>query len=88
MYAAPSDRAEVSVHGSNQSLVIEVRCTDRIGLLHDLAAALHELALDVDVAKVDTRGTRVVDVFYIRSEAVPASVIPTIKSALSAACAL
>ncbi|MBT8208063.1 MAG: ACT domain-containing protein, partial [Acidimicrobiia bacterium] len=88
MYSTPSDNAEISVHGSNQSLVIEVRCTDRVGLLHDLAAALHELELEVDVAKVDTRGNRVVDVFYIRAEGVPASVIPTIKTALSAACAL
>lgn len=87
-YATLSDAAAVSVHGSNQSLVIEVRCTDRIGLLHDLAAALHELGLEVDVAKVDTRGTRVVDVFYVRAEGVPASAIPSIKSALSAACAL
>jgi [protein-PII] uridylyltransferase len=45
--------------------VFEVRCSDRVGLLHDLAAVFAEHGFDVEVARVDTRGDRVVDVFYV-----------------------
>jgi [protein-PII] uridylyltransferase len=55
--------AEESAH----STVVEVRAPDALGLLHAIAAALGDLDLDVRVAKIDTRGDRVVDVFYVRS---------------------
>jgi len=52
---------------SEHSTVVEVRAEDALGLLHAIAAALGDLDLDVRVAKIDTLGDRVVDVFYVRS---------------------
>jgi [protein-PII] uridylyltransferase len=45
--------------------VIEVMTKDRPGLLFLLAQALHEMALTIAVAKINTEGTRVADVFYV-----------------------
>ena len=42
---------------------IDVRTHDRIGLLHDLAAAMSNLRLDVKLAKIDTRAGEAIDVF-------------------------
>lgn len=47
--------------------VIELRADDRPGLLHDIAATLFEAGLDIRLAKIETRGSRVIDVFYLRS---------------------
>lgn len=46
--------------------VIEVNGTDRIGFLHDIAAALVESGLVIATAHVATYGTRAVDVFYVK----------------------
>lgn len=54
---------EESVH----STVVEVRAPDALGLLWAITASLTELDLDIHVAKIDTLGPRVVDVFYVRS---------------------
>ena len=51
---------------SEHSTVIEVRTSDAIGLLYGIAGALGDLDLDIHVAKIDTLGARVVDVFYVR----------------------
>lgn len=53
---------------SDHSSVIEVRTTDALGLLYAIATALGDLDLDIHVAKIDTLGARVVDVFYVRTE--------------------
>ena len=52
---------------SAHSTVVEVRAPDALGLLWAIAASLTELDLDIHVAKIDTLGARVVDVFYVRS---------------------
>jgi len=52
---------------SPHSTVIEVRSPDAMGLLFAIAAAVGELDLDIHVAKIDTLGSRVVDVFYVRT---------------------
>jgi len=62
-------RVEVLVDtaASERFTVVEVHCADRVGLLHDIARALFELGLDIQLAKVDTQGRDVVDTFYVRS---------------------
>jgi len=52
---------------SEHSTVVEVRATDALGLLYAVTAALSYLVLDIRVAKIDTLGERVVDVFYVRT---------------------
>jgi [protein-PII] uridylyltransferase len=68
-----SDRPSPSVstaividhRASLRHTVIEVLTKDRPGLLFALAQALHELGLTIAVAKINTEGTRVADVFYV-----------------------
>jgi [protein-PII] uridylyltransferase len=52
---------------STHSTVVEVRAPDALGLLWAITASLSDLDLDIHVAKIDTLGHRVVDVFYVRS---------------------
>ena len=69
-YAAgePVDpRVAILQDASAHSTVIEVRSTDVLGLLYAITAAMSELDLDIHVAKIDTLGERVVDVFYVRT---------------------
>ncbi|HEY7875169.1 MAG TPA: [protein-PII] uridylyltransferase, partial [Actinomycetota bacterium] len=54
---------------SEHSTVIEVRAPDALGLLYAITAGLSDLYLDIHVAKIDTLGSRVVDVFYVRTSA-------------------
>ncbi|MBA2726265.1 MAG: hypothetical protein H0U53_09775, partial [Actinobacteria bacterium] len=49
------------------STVIEVRAVDALGLLYAITKAIEDLDLDIHVAKIDTLGKRVVDVFYVRT---------------------
>lgn len=60
---------EVRVHPRNGGLTIDIRANDRVGLLHDLAAALALLGLEVDLAKVDTRGKEAIDIFEVSNPA-------------------
>ena len=53
---------DASVFRRDDHLTIEVRAFDRVGLLYDLATAIHGLGLDIQLAKIDTRGLKVVDV--------------------------
>jgi [protein-PII] uridylyltransferase len=66
----PGIDAPVTVTVDNEAsdffTVIEVGAPDRIGLLHDITAALAELRLDVHLAKVATFTGRVIDAFYVR----------------------
>ena len=45
------------------AVVVELRGTDRIGLLHQVAAALEECRVDLRWARVATLGASVVDSF-------------------------
>jgi [protein-PII] uridylyltransferase len=46
--------------------VVEVFAKDKPGLLYRLASALHGLGLSIALSKINTEGTRVADVFYVR----------------------
>ncbi len=67
-------RAEIptTVHVDNTASegysVLEVSTADRLGLLYAITRALHALAVDIHLAKVDTIGQEVVDAFYVRRE--------------------
>jgi [protein-PII] uridylyltransferase len=69
-YPPPIEGVPVQVTVDNTTsdfyTVVEVSAPDRIGLLFDLARALHDLQLDVHLAVVATYGVRVVDAFYVR----------------------
>jgi [protein-PII] uridylyltransferase len=54
--------AAASVFRQADRVTIEVRTSDRVGLLFDLATAIYSLGLDIQLAKIDTRGPTVVDV--------------------------
>jgi len=51
---------------SPRHTVVEVFTKDRPGLLYTLAHALHELRLSIAISKINTEGTRIADVFYVR----------------------
>jgi [protein-PII] uridylyltransferase len=52
--------------GSPRHTIIEVYAKDRAGLLYALAQALYALGLSITLSKINTEGTRVADVFYVR----------------------
>jgi [protein-PII] uridylyltransferase len=52
---------------SETSTVIEVRAPDTLGLLYAITSAISALDLDINVAKIDTLGERIVDAFYVRT---------------------
>jgi [protein-PII] uridylyltransferase len=51
---------------SSTATVIDVTATDGIGLLYRVTRALADLDLDIRSARVETRGTHVLDAFYVR----------------------
>lgn len=75
--ATPPVRTQVGIddRASPRHTVIEVMTRDRPGLLYAIADALYRLGLVIAVAKIDTEGTRVADVFYV-SEASGEKVAP------------
>lgn len=64
-----SGAARVRVSDDGRRTSIEIKTRDRIGLLHDLLRAVHELGLDLDLARIDTRADQAVDTFLVRDEA-------------------
>lgn len=57
---------EVAEDPAGRSTVVEVRTLDRVGVLYAIATTLAELELDIVVARIQTLGHEVVDVFYLR----------------------
>jgi len=55
----------VDNNASAKYTVVDVFTRDRGGLLHEIARTLHELDLSIAVAKVNTEGQSVADVFYV-----------------------
>lgn len=61
-----TSKVVVSDDPGGRATVIEVRALDRIGVLYAIATALAELELDIVMARVQTMGHEVTDVFYLR----------------------
>ncbi|MCH2108272.1 MAG: [protein-PII] uridylyltransferase [Polyangiaceae bacterium] len=70
--ARPAPDVKVSVNIDNRCAsrhtVIEVTAPDRSGLLFRLASALNQAGLSVELAKINTEGNAVADVFYVVDE--------------------
>ena len=65
--AAPAPlRIRLDDEALEDATLIDVTAPDRVGLLYDLTRALRELDLDIDFAKVVTKGNRAVDVFHVQ----------------------
>jgi [protein-PII] uridylyltransferase len=66
--AAPAVETEILFddRASPRFTIVEVYARDRPGLLHDVAQALYDLGLSISLSKINTEGTRVADVFYVR----------------------
>jgi len=73
-YPQPPRRADIETKvsidndASREYSVLEVSAPDRRGLLYAVTKALHELRIDIHLAKVDTIGPEVFDAFYIRRQ--------------------
>ncbi len=52
--------------GSADYSILEIRAADRLGLLYAITSVLHEVGLDIHMAKVNTLGHEIVDAFYVR----------------------
>ena len=66
----PKIASEVSVdnRASTQNSVIEVTTSDMMGLLFWLSHTLQILGLQITLAKINTEGSQVADVFYVTDE--------------------
>ena len=55
----------VDIELSEECLIVEVFTIDRVGLLYELARAIHEMQLVIRFARIATELDQVVDVFYV-----------------------
>jgi [protein-PII] uridylyltransferase len=64
---SPAVQTDVSVDNrcATRDSVIEVTTRDQLGLLFWLSNALQSLGLTISLAKINTEGTQVADVFYV-----------------------
>ena len=62
----------VSIDDASNDGVITIRCADRIGRLAEVLSILRELDLEIRLAKLDSRGGEVIDVFHVPIASVPA----------------
>lgn len=59
-------RVRISNEVDPELTLVDVTAPDRVGLLHALTCALSETQLDIQLAKVATKGERAVAVFHVR----------------------
>jgi len=64
--AAKPPRVEIDNDVSAYYTVIDIYANDRIGLLNDLARAMTQLGLYIEVSKISTKVDQVADVFYVK----------------------
>jgi [protein-PII] uridylyltransferase len=65
VHDGPPPSVVVHPDASRSATVLEVRASDRPGLLHDICVILERLELDIRSAHLDTLGPQAVDVFYV-----------------------
>ncbi len=67
---APTGPPEIRFNNtaSDRYSVVEVRATDRVGLLYDMLRVLSDSGLDINSAVISTDRHRVFDVFYVLDE--------------------
>jgi len=58
-------KVEIDNSSSDFYTIIEVHAQDRIGLLYTITKVMHDLNLDIHLAKVSTNVDKVIDVFYV-----------------------
>jgi [protein-PII] uridylyltransferase len=72
-WARPGPRVKTEIHVDNASsprfTIVDVYTRDRTDLLHVIARTLHQKGLTISLAKVNTEGQRVADVFYVQTPA-------------------
>jgi [protein-PII] uridylyltransferase len=63
----PGVETEVNVDNwaATEHTVLEITTRDRLGLLFRLARAIQQAGLTIELAKINTEGNRVADVFYV-----------------------
>lgn len=61
-------RVDCSVDPATGDFVILVKCSERIGRLAEILAALGECGLEVRLAKLDSRGDELIDTFHVRRD--------------------
>lgn len=59
-------RVDCSVDPATGDLVVVVKCSERIGRLAEILAALGDAGLEVRLAKLDSRGDELIDTFHVR----------------------
>lgn len=64
---SPAVRTEIIIdnRAATEHTVVEVATRDRLGLLFGLARAIQQEGLTISLAKINTEGDRVADVFYV-----------------------
>ncbi len=58
-------RVDIDNSSSDFYTIIEVHAQDRIGLLYTITRVMHDLNLDIHLAKVSTNVDKVIDAFYV-----------------------
>ncbi len=64
---AVETRVRIDNDSAQRATVIDVQAEDRLGLLFTLARSLHDLGLEIALAKVATEANRAIDAFYVTS---------------------
>ncbi|MFI5307891.1 MAG: [protein-PII] uridylyltransferase [Polyangiales bacterium] len=72
-WSRPGPKIKTEIHVDSASsprfTIVDVYTRDRTDLLHVIARTLHEKGLTIALAKVNTEGQRVADVFYVQTRA-------------------
>ncbi len=68
--------------GTSGGQIIEIRATDRAGLLASLAGALERAGVDITWAKVTTRGSMVDDIFCVVPPSRPSEATADVRAAI------